>query len=255
MRVILIAAGMGSRLQHHTQDRPKCMVEVGGRSILSHQLHALGAHGAVDLHIIRGYLAEQLIVDGATYYENTDYRQNNILHSLFKAESALDREALITYSDIVYTPEVVGALLASPGEVAMVVDRGWAAAYEGRHDHPMGEAELAEVGEDGLIREVGKHVGKRGSQTAAGEFIGLMRVTETGARWLTEAWRAARARVGDDEPFQKAALFRKAYLTDLVEELIAQGRAIHPVFIDGGWREIDTVEDLERVNRDFFQGA
>jgi L-glutamine-phosphate cytidylyltransferase len=253
MRVILIAAGMGSRLEHHTQERPKCMVEVGGRSILDHQQQALRAHGPVDLHIIRGYLADRLVVDGATYYDNVDYRNNNILHSLFCAESAIEGDVIITYSDIVYTPEVVAQLLASPGDISLVVDRRWADAYDGREDHPVGEAELAEVNAQGRITEVGKHVGKRASQTAAGEFIGLMRVSAEGARWMREAWAVARANTQDDAPFQSAKLFRKAYLTDLIEAMIAAGRPVTPVLIEGGWREIDTVEDLERVNRDFFK--
>ena len=54
MKAIIIAAGMGSRLEHHTTERPKCMVEVQGRSILSYQLEALAAHGVEDLHIVRG---------------------------------------------------------------------------------------------------------------------------------------------------------------------------------------------------------
>jgi choline kinase len=253
MRVILIAAGMGSRLEHHTQERPKCMVEVGGRSILHHQLAALSTHATPELHIIRGYLADRLVVDGATYYDNTNYRNNNILHSLFHAETAIAGEVVITYSDIVYTPEVVASLMAADADVALVVDRRWADAYEGREDHPVGEAELAEVNAEGLITEVGTHVGKRASETAAGEFIGLMRVTAQGARWMREVWADVRAKTGDEEPFHAAKLFRKAYLTDLIEELIARGYPVRPVLIDGGWREIDTVEDLERVNRDFFK--
>ena len=55
-------------------------------------------------------------------------------------------------------PEVVAQLLASPGDISLVVDRCWADAYDGREDHPVGEAELAEVNGEGLITEVGKHV-------------------------------------------------------------------------------------------------
>jgi NDP-sugar pyrophosphorylase family protein len=48
-------------------------------------------------------------------------------------------------------------------------------------------------------------------------------------------------------PFQRAASYRNAYLTDLWQELIDSGIRLDPVLIDGMWREIDTGQDLERA--------
>lgn len=248
MRAIIIAAGMGSRLAHHTEERPKCMVEIGGRSILSFILDAFAQNGVDDLHIVRGYLAERLVVDGATYWENPNYRDNNILFSLFCAEPALQGPLLTTYSDIIYRPAVVEQLLQSEADVALVVDREWYRAYEGRADHPPEQAELAVT--DGLrVLEVGKHVTPE--QDPLGEFIGLARFSARGAELMRETFHDVRARLGDDDPFQAASLFRKAYLTDLIEEMIQRGADVQAVPIDGGWREIDTVEDLQRVTHDW----
>jgi len=247
MRAIIIAAGLGSRLEHHTEERPKCMVEVGGRSILSYQLDALGQHGVDDIHIVRGYLAERLLIDGATYHENPDFRQNNILASLFCAESAIEGPLFTSYSDIVYTPEVVQKALASPHDIALVVDRQWHLAYQGRHDHPVDQAELVEAAGERVLR-VGKRVGKK---NAVGEFIGLAKYSARGAQIMREVWGDVRQKFGDEDPFQNAAKFRKAYLTDLFEEMIARDIVIGWVPIDGGWREIDTVEDLERVRTEW----
>lgn len=248
MRAIIIAAGMGSRLEHHTDERPKCMVEIGGRSILSYQLEALRAHGVDDIHIVRGYLSERLVVEGATYWENPDFRNNNILLSLFCAEPAMDGAFVTTYSDIVYRPDVVEKLMASDDDVALVVDRKWYEAYEGRDDHPPEQAELTTVSEGRVVR-VGKHVGLE--DNPLGEFIGLAKFSEKGALWLKETYADVRAKLDDDEPFQAAALFRKAYLTDLIEEMIDREYPVGYVPIDGDWREIDTVEDLDRVSREW----
>ncbi|MFW5968279.1 MAG: NTP transferase domain-containing protein [Persicimonas sp.] len=251
MKAIIIAAGKGSRLEHHTDEKPKCMVEVAGRSILSYQLEALRAHGVDDIHIVRGYLADELVVDGATYHENTDYESNNILLSLFCAEEAMDGPFLSTYSDIVYTPAVVERALDSPHDIALVVDRQWREAYRDRTDHPVTQAELAEVDGDRITR-VGKQVGP---ERAAGEFIGLAKYSERGAYLVREVFADVRARRGDDEPFQSADHFRKAYLTDLFCEMIDRGIEIGWAPIDGGWREIDTVEDLHRVRREWAERA
>ena len=193
MRALIIAAGRGSRLEHFTDERPKCMVEVAGSSILNHQLRALRAHGVEDLHIIRGYLADRLVVPGAHYHANPDWERNNILHSLFCAEEAFVGPCLTSYSDIVYTKEVVGAALASPFDVGLVVDRQWASAYEGRDDHPPEQAELALVDERGHVQRVGKSV--RPEQGALGEFIGLASYSAQGARACAQTWARVRARL------------------------------------------------------------
>ncbi len=249
MKAIIIAAGLGSRLEHYTDEKPKCMVDVGGRSILSYQLEAFDKNGVDDIHIVRGYLAERLVVDGATYHENADYQSNNILLSLFCAQSAMDGPFVSTYSDIVYTPQVVQKALDSPHDIALVVDRQWHLAYEDREDHPPEQAELAEVDQDRVLR-VGKQVGP---DHAAGEFIGLARYSARGARKLREVFEDVRQAHGDEDPFQAAPKLRKAYLTDLYCEMIDRGIDIGWVPIDGGWREIDTVEDLHRV-RDEWSG-
>lgn len=244
MKAVIIAAGRGSRLEHHTDERPKCMVRVGDRSILDYQLDAYRTHGVDDLHIIRGYLAERLVVEGATYHANANWPNNNILQSLFCAEDALTGPMLVSYSDIVFTPEVVQAALGTEHDIALVLDRQWHTSYQGRHDHPVEQAELALV-EEGQVRRVGKHVGTEG---ALGEFIGLAYFSERGARELREAFAAARERFAPEDIFQNGRTFQKAYLCDLFEFMIGRGVRIGVAPIDGGWREIDTVEDLQAVD-------
>lgn len=243
-KVIIIAAGRGSRLEHHTDERPKCMVSVGGRSILEHQLAAFSAHQITDLHIIRGYLAEKLVVPGATYYANPDWERNNILHSLFYAEEAMDGPFLSTYSDIVFTADAVEAALQMPGDINLVVDRQWHKAYQGRHDHPVEQAELVKA-EGNRVTAVGKHVGVEG---AVGEFIGLASYSARGAELMLQTFNELKERLGDDDIFRQGRIFRRAYLADLFEELIERGANVRLVPIDGGWREIDTVQDLRAVN-------
>ena len=248
MRAIIIAAGRGSRLGENTDERPKCMVEVGGRSILSYQLEALRAHGVDDLHVVRGYLAERLIVDGATYHHNADWPDNNIMVSLFCAAPAIEGDLLTTYSDIVYGAPVVEAALGGDADVTLVVDRRWADAYEGRHDHPVEQAELVEVDASGRVTRVGKWVGP---EQAVGEFIGLARFTARGAEALNEAWASLQATHDFEGPWRHADPMRKAYLADLLEELVDRGVHVGCAYIDGGWREIDTVEDLARVGQEW----
>jgi L-glutamine-phosphate cytidylyltransferase len=252
-KAIIIAAGRGRRLMPYTDEMPKCLVPVDHRSILGIQVDAFRAHGVRDIVIIRGYLGEVLtarageVGGGIRFVDNRDWEHNNILESLFCADEEIDGPVLLTYSDIIFTPEVVGALMAASGDVSLIIDRAFRDVYEGRSDHPLPEAEVADLDERGLVRRVGKRA--LPPDEAYGEFIGLARLSAAGAAWMREAWAALRAvyRGREADPFQRAPSFRAAYLTDMLQHLIDAGRPVHPVAIDGQWREIDTVQDLERA--------
>jgi choline kinase len=243
MRAIIVAAGMGRRLSPYTDDRPKCLVEVNGRSILERQLDAYRAAGVDDVVIVRGYMKESIRVEGARYFDNDAYRENNILCSLFYAEPAMDDAFLFSYSDIVFRPEVVRRAIETEGDYSLVIDRLWHEAYVGRKNHPVEEGEVARV-DDGRVTLVGKKTMPPGEAT--GEFIGLARFSRRAVAKMRERFHARRVELAG-KPYGRAPRFEVAYLTDLLNDLIASGEVMRPAFIDGGWREIDTVEDLERA--------
>jgi len=54
-----------------------------------------------------------------------------------------------------------------------------------------------------------------------------------------------------DRPFQRAETFQKAYITDMIQEMVDLGVPIHCVIIERGWKEIDTVEDYEKAQIEF----
>jgi choline kinase len=243
MKAIIVAAGMGSRLAPYTDDRPKTLVEINGRSILSRQIDAYRAAGIDDINIVRGYMKEHIQIDGARYFDNDLYRENNILVSLFFAEPAMAGGFLFSYSDIVFRPEVVRTALETEGDYALVIDRRWADAYVGRQHHPVEEGEVARV-QDGRVTIVGKKTVP--PEQATGEFIGLARFSAAAVERMRARYHQRRQALWG-QPYGRAPLFQKAYLTDLLNDLIATGEVMRPAFIDGGWREIDTVEDLERA--------
>jgi choline kinase len=243
VRAIIVAAGMGRRLAPYTDDRPKCLVEVNGRSILERQIEAYRAAGVDDVCVVRGYLAERIALPGVRYFENARYRENNILASLFCAEEAMEGGFLFSYSDIVFRREVARAAAESAADYGLIVDRRWAEAYQGRDLHPISEAELARV-EDGRVLSVGKR--KVAAAEAHGEFIGLARFSAGAAATLRREYRRLERELGGG-PFGDAKRFEVAYLTDLLNHLIGAGEEMRAVDIDGGWREIDTTQDLERA--------
>jgi choline kinase len=253
-KAIIVAAGRGKRLMPYTDRMPKCLVPVAGRSILDWQLGALRAGGVDEVVIIRGYLGQVLdereaeLGPGVRFVENPAFESNNILHSLFCAAPEIRGPLLISYSDIVFTPSVVRALMDAPGDICLTIDRDFARIYEGRSEHPLSEAEVADLDDSENVRRVGKRA--LPVEEAWGEFIGLAKLSATGTDWLAQAWRELADRYAgrEHEPFQRATSFRNAYLTDMLQHLIDAGRPLTPVGIRGCWREIDTVQDLTRAH-------
>ncbi len=247
MKAIIIAAGQGSRLSPATDDKPKCLLEVEGKTIMQRQLEVLKQCGINDIVVVRGYKGEMLDYQGIQYCENTDYKNNNVLRSLFYAESEMNDEFVFSYSDILFEQEVLENLLQNQAEISLVIDTDWLVHYEHRYQHPIEEAELVMV-ENNRITKIGKDVVK--PQEAYGEFIGLARFSKSGAEILRSNYRRA-ANQYRNRPFQQAASLQKAYLTDMIQELIDTGCVISNVDIRGGWIEIDTQEDFERAQRLF----
>jgi choline kinase len=252
VKAIIVAAGRGRRLGPETAEIPKCMVAVAGQPILHRQLAALAGAGADDVVIVRGYLGDRIAPAAGPppvrFVENPEWATNNILMSLMYAEREMAGGFLFSYSDIVFATEHARRVAASTADVALIVDRRWQDAYVGRIHHPVPEAELVaveETAEGPRVRKVGKRVVP--AEQAAGEFSGLAKLSAAGAAALSAVWARARAH-GMDTPFGQAATLRQAYLSDAFNQMADDGVAIVPVFVDGGWREIDTEEDLGRAH-------
>jgi choline kinase len=254
-RAILIAAGRGKRLGSHTEDIPKSMVDVGAHPILGWVWKAFAAAGIEELVVIRGYRGEVLesfvrgLVPRAMFVDNTEWQTNNVLLSLAYARPYLDQPCLLSYSDIIFTPEVAHAAVSSPAEIGLVIDREFRTIYEGRTQHPLEEGEVSDLMPDGSVARVGKRA--LPPSEALGEYIGL---TKLGARGVavvanTLDQLAHRYAGRDGDPFQRATTYRNAYLTDLWQHLIDTGVRVDPVVIDGQWREIDTEQDLVRARQ------
>ena len=245
-KVIIIAAGMGIRLNPLTQDTPKCLLKIGGKSIMERQLETLRSCEVIDTSVIRGHKAKKINFPGIKYYQNINYQNNNILNSLFYAEASMDGEFIVSYSDILFDKSVIKELLKSKHDVSIVVDTDWQEYYQKRTEHPMEEAENVII-QDGKVLKIGKHLRADKSQ---GEFIGMAKFSKKGGEIFKKEFQRVKKQYWG-KPFQKAQTFEKAYLTDMFQELIDKGFDVYPVKIQKNWWEIDTIQDLRKVKKIF----
>ena len=243
-KALIIAAGLGSRLKKHTENLPKCMLDFGGKTLLQRQLDSYKKCGIKDISLIRGYKKEKINYKGIKYFENKDYKENNILNSIFYGEKVINGNIIISYSDILFDSSVVQRTLDSNHDISVTVDIDWRGYYVGRKDHPISEAENVIFNSNNEVQKIGKI--NKGSEEIHGEFIGMIKLSNSGTEIFKEHFHRLK-KIYWNKPFQRAKTFQKAYLTDFIQELVDIGIKVHCVIIESGWKEIDTVEDYKKA--------
>jgi L-glutamine-phosphate cytidylyltransferase len=243
MRAIIIGAGRGSRLQHRTDEVPKTLVEVLGRPMLDWILEALAAGGfqRKDVVFISGY-AEHVVrarYPELTFVRNERWEHNNILASLLCAREHLRGGFVSTYADIVYEPGIVERLVRAPEDLVLGCDTEYRARYVGRTEHPESDAEKLSAGGRRVTR-ISRNISP---EEATGEFIGVMKATPAGAAMLIDGFDRAKARF-EGQTYREGRSFERAYLIDLLAELLEGGTAMYRENTAGGYMELDTLQDL-----------
>ena len=248
MKGIIIAAGTGSRMGSLTRDRPKCMLPVMGRPLLDWTMERLRAAGCDEIVVVTGYKADAIEAPGAIIVHNDGYRDNNILHSLMYARNHLDGPVMVSYSDIWVEPHIHRTLVATAGDIVISVDADWQVYYQERTDHPVDEAENVLYDAAHCVRQIGKHLRpEEAGSLVCGEFLGLWRMSQVGARRFRQVFEQLDARLDALVPFMRAANWRRAYITDMLQELVDRGDNVACAVISRGWAELDTPQDYGRL--------
>lgn len=231
MRGIVLAAGMSRRLGAAAGGKPKCLLSVGGKSILERQVSALRTCGVAEITVVVGHGCEYIEpVAHALGFEtvyNADYASTNDIASLGAASHRMTGDFVYLHGDVVFEIELLAEVLASTLPIVVGIDResgDW-------------ESEKVRI-VDGSVRQIGKHVPQ---EQAEGEFIGIAVVRDTAApvfrRALQDLLTAGHVR---------------DYCTSVFTRLIELGVPVHCCEVAGrNWIEIDFPEELARARRLF----
>ncbi|MGH7857367.1 MAG: NTP transferase domain-containing protein, partial [Candidatus Binatia bacterium] len=241
VRAVILAAGYDDRLIPLTADRPKCMLDLKGRTILERQVEALNACGIRDISVVRGYKKERIDLPGLRYFDNDNYSTTGEAVSLYSASEALKGRMLVLYGDVLFEREVLEKLLRSPAPMSVVVDR---TAIDGGTGGPSDRvrdlvvlddpdfrtAKYMTLGAAPRVSRIGQEIAP---ERADGEFIGLAMFDADATRELASLGRLLAQSPG--QRFGEAVEARRASLTDLIQYLIDRGTEVASVDIRGGW--------------------
>lgn len=242
MRVIIVAAGHGKRLRPITDDRPKCMVPVAGRTLLDWQMSAIEAHGLGRPVVVGGHCESVLPRDRVDVRLNPAHATTNMVRSLFCAEQDFGDGFVLAYGDIAYAPRVLGRLLESAAPISVVVDRDWRRYWEQRFDDPLADAESLRLDGDRIVS-----IGQRETDIdrIQAQYIGLLKFSREGVDTLRRAYaRAAEDECAGGTPFGSGRTLDMLYMTDLLQGITSLGGTLTAVPVDGGWVEVDSHRDL-----------
>ena len=132
MQAVILAAGMGKRLGELTKGNTKCMIEVGGETLISRLLRQLDKHALSKIILVVGYKAQELKDYLATlqvqtpieFVENTVYDKTNNIYSLYLAKDYLTTEdTLLFESDLIMEDAVISKLIEHPYPDLALVDK------------------------------------------------------------------------------------------------------------------------------------
>lgn len=233
MKAIILAAGRGSRMESLTADKPKCLVELAGKSLLQWQLEALRGGGIEEISLVKGYLADKLSLSGIKYFLNKHWDRTNMVMSLVCAKEWLQSDVcIVSYSDIVYSANTVAQLYKTPGDIVITYDVNWLKLWEARFDDPLVDAETFQIDDKGKLLEIGNKA--KSIDEIKGQYMGLLKISPIGWEIIEDYL----SKLTQEE-------CNRLDMTALLKGLIKNEVEINTAPINSVWYEVDNENDLK----------
>ena len=248
MKAILIAAGEGSRMGALTKNLPKPLVDVNGSSIIERQLALLRKNSILDIVIITGPYSEKFDFANVNYVNDKNFKEHDQLGSLMCAKDNLDDDVIILFADIIFEESILEQILESKHDVTIAVDMNWKELYRNRKNNSFSDADKVII-ENGKATRIFKKMKENDKNFTIGEFIGLMKLSQNGAKQFKEEYE--KLEFSHSGTFHDAETLQTAKLIDILQDLIEKQIKVNTISITGKWCEIDTTEDLSVAKRLF----
>lgn len=245
MKAIILAAGSGTRLKKYTENLPKGMLSFMGKTIIERQIDIYHSCGIEDVIIVRGFASDKINYPGVKYYDNERYASTNMVESLMEAKAEFNDDVIVSYSDILFEPNLLKTMIKVPSDFACAVDDNWKLYWQKRYGRVDFDTESLSIDNNDNITELGLE--NPPIDTISARYIGLLKFSVPGLKFIQETMEDAYQKY-EDKPWQQSGkTVRKAYMTDLLNAIIESGRAVKAVHFNNGWIEFDTNEDYENA--------
>lgn len=245
MKAIILAAGISSRLGELTKTLPKALIDVNGKSIIERQIVAFRKAGIDDIILVIGPFAEKFLFNNIKYINGKKSFSHNILYSLIEAKSEMTDDVIISYGDIIFEDNIIQAILNSKNEIGLAVDLKWKKMYQNKPKNLVDKVCNVFI-ENNQIIKIGykQNLGEAEDKTI-GEFIGLAKFSKKAIGDFLKIYLELEK--SHNGKFHESPSIKEGIITDMLQEFIDRNYILNPIFIDGKWCEIDTINDLKNA--------
>ena len=227
MKAIILAAGRSSRLYPLTLEKPKCLLKIGGKTILNKQIHAIRKIGIDDILVVVGYkghLIKKELGNAVRYSEYNDFNKTNNFHTLWSVRHELNDSFICLFSDVLFDTDIIKRASNSTEGFCLMIDTG--RVLEGTMRIKI---------EDQKITAIGSHVTVKEGD---GNFIGIAKFSKNAAKLLLTQMQMMRHGHETD------------YYTIAIDALAKKGVNIGYIDVKTlNWIEIDTKTDLDKAKK------
>ncbi|HET6852850.1 MAG TPA: phosphocholine cytidylyltransferase family protein [Pyrinomonadaceae bacterium] len=231
MNAIILAAGKGTRL-NGVDLKPKCLFEVGGRTLLDRQLSALAEAQVNDVVLVLGFEAERIrrhCPPTTSFVINSRFEVTSSLYSLWLAREHLLDGFVVLNCDVLFHPQLLTKLISSPLDDALLVDFA---------NSQLGEEEMKVKVSDGRVVDIRKDMDPA---EADGENVGIVKFSAAGAKRLIE---------------EMDSLISRGHERDWAPRAFRQFATRFPLYAistdNYPWIEIDFPEDYRKAKEEIF---
>ena len=252
MNVIILAAGMGSRMKNLTANQPKCFLKINGISLIERLINQLKKLKVKDISIVTGYKANKFNLKNINLFYNKDYKTTNMFYSLMKAKKKLSKDTLIIYSDILLSTNVLKKMITTKKEFAIAVDTDWRKYWKFRFDKILEDLESLKINKKGFIQEIGKTT--KSLKNIDARYIGIIKTSKNINKKIISIWKKNKNKKKTNWGISGNSL-NKSYMTDLINNLICSNEKIycHAIKFKGGWYEFDNEQDYYKFKKIKFK--
>jgi choline kinase len=234
MNGIILAAGKGTRL-NGVDLKPKCLFEVGGKTLLERQISALQEARIDNVVLVLGFEAERIkrrCPANTSFVMNSRFEETSSLYSLSLARDYLTDGFVVLNCDVLFHPHLLTRLLSAPFADALLVD-----LVDKQNNH-LGDEEMKVKVSDGVVTDIRKDLDPA---EADGENVGMVKFSAAGARRLIDEMDGLLTRGGERDWAPRA--FREFALRYPLHAISTE---------DYPWIEIDFPEDYERAVTEIY---
>jgi len=231
---IILAASQGN-FGDLTADIPKTLLKVNGKPILTTQIDEFNQVNIKDITVVRGFGKHHINHSNIVPVDNDLFAETNELYSLYLAKDKIRGNTIISYGDIVYRLHILNDLLDDKNDITLIADADFEYVDDQSHDY----IQASKPWSKGLFEQTVNFI-QMGSdlkkEEINGEFIGLWKVSKTGAKWVQTSLEKLSLQDG----------FKLMTTTDLLNDIV-KNHTVTVKYIKGSWIDVDTIADLYKA--------